>query len=335
MSCGSDEHDEVVSCLLHEPEAFDAARERRVEAGGDEIFLRRHRQASRPRRGRDLPWPFFAPPPQCYLCGSMSNEAKGAANERRREVIGIVGGLGPWAHLDLERCLLEAAAELAGVRWEQDLPEWILSSVPATPDRSLALAGGAGDPMPDLVRSLRRLEPRLAGDGTTVEGAGFAVIACHTAHAYLPALRASSTLPILDMVETTAEHVAREHPGATAGLLATTGTLAARIYESALGTRRIGCVSLPDLDGGERLQESLIMTAVYAIKAGGSADAELAALEEAGRRLVAEGGADVLVAACTELAIVLRGRTIAGAPVVDPTRLLARAAVRRAYGLSE
>ena len=74
------------------------------------------------------------------------------------EIIGIAGGMGPFAHLDFERKLLESARELMGASRDQDYPEWVVSSVPATPDRTLAFIGEGEDPLPYLERSLLRLQ---------------------------------------------------------------------------------------------------------------------------------------------------------------------------------
>jgi len=54
---------------------------------------------------------------------------------RQERLIGIVGGLGPFAHIDFERKLLAAASEVIGARRDQDFPQWVLSSIPRTPDR--------------------------------------------------------------------------------------------------------------------------------------------------------------------------------------------------------
>ena len=54
----------------------------------------------------------------------------------------------------------------------------------------------------------------------------------------------------------------------------------------------------------------------------------IAELEEVARRLAARG-CDAVVLGCTELPLVL-GEVVASLPTLDSTRLLARAALRRA-----
>jgi len=255
----------------------------------------------------------------------------------QRQVIGILGGLGPWAHLELERSILEAAARLLGLRSEQDYPSWLLSSMPSTPDRTKAIADPtAPDPVPFLAEGLRRLE----------SGADFAVIPCNTAHRFLPRLRQLTALPILDMIGETARHVHRRWPEARVGILATTGTLEAGLYARALEDVGSRSATPWDLEGGERVQEEGVMAAIYGsadlqspfaaggIKLRGVFPEARRSFEGVAARLVRELGSGVIVAGCTEISLALEGE-VAGVPVVDPMTLLAEAAVRRAYGLCD
>ena len=254
---------------------------------------------------------------------------------QQRHLIGIVGGLGPYAHVDFERKLLAAAHRLLGASTDQDYPEWVLSSVPPTPDRTLALRGESDDALPALLKSLRRLE---------AAGAEFAVVACNTAHAYFPQLRAEGVLPLLDMVALAAAHVAGRWPGLPIGILATTGTLTSGLYHDALRERNSEPVTLLDLDGGQDLQERHVMTPIYGeldganrrpdgIKAAGP-NADHAAALEAGAFLLADHfDAAAIIAACTEIPLALTGKTAGGVPLIDPAMILAEATIRRAYGL--
>ena len=254
---------------------------------------------------------------------------------RQERLIGIVGGLGPFAHIDFERKLLDAASRLVGARRDQDFPQWVLSSIPQTPDRTEAFFGEAEDPTPSLSQSLERLRGA---------GADFAVVACNTAHLFLARLRDESPLPIISLIEVTADEAARIAPGGSVGLLATSGTLRSRLYHDPLEARGLRAVSPLDLDDGEELQLRCVMEPIYGpsvggrhqgggIKTDGGSARARALLEETARRLVAEGGADVLVAGCTEIPLALEGAEVAGRPLLDPAALLAGAAVRHAHGI--
>lgn len=263
--------------------------------------------------------------------------SKGAAAGQWRRVIGIAGGMGPHAHIEFERRLLAAIAAPSS---DQDYPEWVVSSVPDTPDRTVALLEGGASPVPWLVRSFERL----------ASCADFAVVTCITAHAFLDEVRAQVRLPILDMIEITLDEAARRFgPRARVGLLATTGALRSRVYQRAAERMAPGLdlISLLDLPGGDSLQDELLMRPVYGplregrrqpggIKCGGDRDLETGAshrdtLAAAVRRL-AGAGAVCVVAGCTEVPLALGREPVDGTPLLDPLDLAARAAVRIARG---
>src|SRR5436305_11147189 len=128
------------------------------------------------------------------------------ADRQWRRVIGIAGGIGPYAHIEFERRLLAAIDHPSS---DQDFPEWVVASIPHTPDRTAALLEGGPSPMPWLLRSFERLACC----------ADFAVLTCITAHVFLDEIRAQARLPIIDMVELTLEEAAKRFgPGARIGI---------------------------------------------------------------------------------------------------------------------
>jgi len=262
----------------------------------------------------------------------------------QRKIIGIVGGLGPWAHIQLERNLLLSAGRIAGAVRDQDFPEWILSSIPQTPDRTLAIEKRGPDPMEWLVRGLRRLEPHRDSRGREVPGADFAIIACISAHVFLSAAAAQVSIPVLNMVTETAQAISAVHEGARTGLLATTGTLTARFFHSELQRFGLVPVSLLDLPDGADLQRRLVMETIYGPEAGGIHNGggikglavrpeHVEALTQASQHLVRSADATVLIAGCTEIGLALKGDEICGVPLFDPMRVISDVAVRIAYGL--
>ncbi len=255
---------------------------------------------------------------------------------RYSRVIGIVGGLGPHAHIDFERRLLAAVAAPSR---DQDYPDWLLSACSSTPDRTESLSGGGPSPVPGLVQSLTRLEGR----------ADFAVIVCITAHAFLDQLRPRVQIPILDVVAAT---FARCRPGDRVGLLATTGTLDSGLFQRTARRVEAGpeVVSLRDLPAGRELQEELVMRPIYGplqgdgsrlgggLKVGGDRDPltgvpHLATLTRAAA-LLAGAGAAAVIAGCTEISLVFGGcgGTVAGLPLLDCMDIAAGAALGIARG---
>lgn len=263
-----------------------------------------------------------------------------------RQVIGILGGLGPHAHIDLERKLLRAAQEIAGAVRDQDFPEWIVSSVPQTPDRTAAIHGDAPDPLPWLVRGVLRLESRTTADGEHVPGADFVIVACNSAHHFLDRLRQTTELPVLDIIGECATEL--EHslePGSKVGLLATTGTLDSGLYHRALRERGFEPRSLLDASEGRTLQRDLVMAAIYGpfvdgrhtgdgLKTSGTSPEARELLLRAAAILVDDLGCRALVAGCTEIPLALTEPEVSGVPLVDPVTLIARVAIERVYGLA-
>jgi aspartate racemase len=264
--------------------------------------------------------------------------SKAMAARTWQRVIGIAGGLGPHAHIELERRLLAAIERPSS---DQDYPEWVVSSIPETPDRTAALLEGGPSPVPWLLRSFERLASCRAD---------FAVMACITAHAFLEEIRAQARLPILDMVEVTlAEASRRFDRRARIGILATTGALQGRVYQRAAArvAPDLDLVSLLDLPDGGALQEDLVMRPIYGplregrrgpggIKSGGDRDLETGtphrdSLADAVGRLVAVGAVCV-VTGCTEIPLALGREPVNGTPLLDPLDLTAHIAVRIARG---
>ena len=226
-------------------------------------------------------------------------------------IVGILGGMGPLATADLYRKIILATPAAR----DQDHLHVVIDADPSVPDRTAALRGEAPDPTPWLLRGARRLE---AAD------VAFIVVPCNTAHAFLPAVRPQVAVPILDMIAETAARVRADFPAARrVGVLATRGTVESGLYHRALAAEGLEAL-VPDAAA----QDELVGAAIAAVKAGDTSAAVGALVVEAGRGLVA-AGAEVLLAACTELPLVLTAAN-APAPLLDPTQALAEAAVREA-----
>lgn len=254
-------------------------------------------------------------------------------------IIGIIGGMGPYAHIDFEHKLLEATHPILGATSDQQYPSWLLSSIPSTPDRTRALRGEGPDPMPWLLESARR----ITGPGR----ADFLVMCCHTAHAFAERLQAEIDIPLLNMVTETSRVIARDYDVERVGILGTTGMLRAELYQRQLATHGVRALSLLDLPASqnpERWQQVHVMESIYGdpdhtkndggIKGGGHAlERAKRRLEVAAQKLIDDLDVQMIVAACTEIPLALKGDTIHGVPLLDPTELLARASIEVAYGL--
>lgn len=242
-------------------------------------------------------------------------------------VPGILGGLGPLAHIELERALIDENVR-RGARGDADHPVWIVINATDIPDRTLSLAHRAPTCTPWLVRYGNRLRDA---------GADFIVVPCNTAHAFYDQARVELRVPWLHLVDETARHIAHDHPQIRrVGVLATDGTLAAGVYER--GLRALGLHAVTFAPGSP--EQHQVMQAIYdpawGVKASASSIDERvhAALATAHHQLV-ERGAELVIAACTELSVALRSRTAGDAlvPWIDPLRVLAGAMLDRAFAV--
>jgi aspartate racemase len=234
----------------------------------------------------------------------------------RRATIGILGGMGPLATVDLYGKIVSLTP--AG-RDQEHIPVVVYAD-PRVPDRTAALLDGGEDPVPWLVYGAQRLAA-LDPD--------FIVIPCNTAHAFLGRVQPQVDKPILSMIDAAADAIATGYPEVRlVGLLATSGTISTEMYQRALARRGIDTIT-PD----EETQQRCVMTAIHNVKAGDTRPATTSMLVEASNQL-AQRGAGALLAACTEIPVVLQQRNVR-LPLVDATEALARLAVMTAQQLDQ
>jgi aspartate racemase len=238
-------------------------------------------------------------------------------------IIGLVGGVGPLAGLDLQAKIV---AQTVAARDQEHLPVLSISWPGPIPDRTEYLLGRvAQNPAHPILDQLRL----LAAMGVTV-----AAIPCNTAHApaIFDVIRAGvagfeQPLRLLHLIDETADHLAAHYPGRqTVGVLSTTGTWRARLYPALLESRGLRVV-VPEAP----LQET-IHAAVYdpahGIKSAGRVTARARADLERGIAALRTQGAEAIILGCTEMPLAFPETEIEGLPLIDPTWVLARALIR-------
>lgn len=221
-------------------------------------------------------------------------------------IVGILGGMGPQATVDLMNKIIAATP----ARQEADHVHMIVDCNPTVPPRTRALLDGGTSPAPDLADMARRL---------VTAGADVLVMPCNTAHAFAGAITAAAHVPFLDMIDLAADEVRARAPAATrVGLVATRGTRRTRLYHDRLEARGLSVV---DLDEEEQHRLDGL---VARIKTHEATPEQRAAMHELLAGL-ASRGAEVVLAGCTEVPLLLP----AAPPVrvIDPSEVLARAVV--------
>lgn len=225
---------------------------------------------------------------------------------------GVLGGMGPDATIDF----MSKVIALTSANSDQDHIHMIVDHNPKVPNRQAAILDGAEDPGPALARMARGLESA---------GADFLVMVCNSAHAFAEPVRQATSLPLVSIIDVTLQEIAESSPEARrAGLLATDGLIASGIYQQALEAAGLE----PVLPGNEALEN--LMSLVRSIK-GGNRSKEVSQEMGTLAELLISAGADVVIAGCTEIPLVLNAPVIT-VPVISSTDALARKTVALARG---
>ena len=204
-------------------------------------------------------------------------------NNKKSPVLGILGGLGPMATVYFYELLTSHTDAVC----DQDHIDIIINSHATTPDRTAFITGKSDDdPLSVMVEDIRRMK---------TYGADLVAIPCNTAHYFYDKLKASTDLPILNIMEETAAMLSSLGVK-RAGILATDGTVYSGTYDRFLSAYGIDCIR-PSADG-----QRTVMRIIYdEIKNGKAPDVD--AFLAVSERLL-DAGCDALILGCTELSLI-------------------------------
>lgn len=237
------------------------------------------------------------------------------------QAIGVIGGVGPYAGLDLVKKVFDNTVASS----DQEHVNLYLTSCPSIiGDRTRFLLEGGVNPAEGLYRCFEKL---------VAIGSAVVVIPCNTAHAQPifgvvkeRALASHPEVRLLNMIEETCAHMAKLFTsGATIGLLATKGTHTVGVYRQNISRYPQLQLIEPDLAAQERVHRA-IYDPLYGIKAVSPVTQQATdVLIEEASRLIGQG-AQALILGCTELPLALHDGMLP-CPLIDPTAILARAAL--------
>lgn len=242
------------------------------------------------------------------------------------KVVGIVGGMGPKAGIEL----LNRITAYTPAATDQGHLSTILMSFPGQiVDRSAYLGGvTAENPAYSIAQIIRKLESA----GAEVVG-----VACNTSHS--PKIynvivnlleQANCRVQLVHMPYETCLQVKRAYPYASrVGLMLTNGTYRSGLYQNML--RGLGYqVVLTDRVFQQEVIHRMVYDPVFGIKANPDRiSGEVLALRRKAFDLFKEERTDVIILGCTELSLLMDQGDL-DIPVVDSTDVLARALIREA-----
>ncbi len=239
--------------------------------------------------------------------------------------LGIVGGLGPLATVDLYNKI----TKFTPAKNDQEHFKIAIEQNPQIADRTKYLLYGGEDPTLALYAACKKLEK---------DQVDAIVFPCNTAHAYLDTIAPHISVPFINMQQVTMEEIKEKFgPNAVVGLMATDGTCKTGIYEVKANKLGLKFVK-PDAE-----PQKCVMEAIYGekgVKAGYTDGFCREQLLKAAQHLVEDKGATVLILGCTELPLILdeddnfdiNGHKVG---IVDPTSVVARRAVAMAARITK
>jgi aspartate racemase len=240
--------------------------------------------------------------------------------------IGVVGGVGPFAGIDLlgkiaaQTVAGEDQAHLTVLNWSQpnlivDRTEFLLGKVAENPAFALAAQ----------VQQLAKMGAEVVG------------IPCNTAHAprIFAQIRAELAaadcdIILLHMIEEVGRFLQATHPSVRQiGVLSTTGTYRAGVYADVLEPLGFTAVLPPNTLQTEKIHPA-IYDPIYGIKACGFVTEQAGNNLRLGIKSLKVAGAEAIILGCTELPLAFEKSHEASLPLIDPTLILARALIREA-----
>lgn len=228
------------------------------------------------------------------------------------KIVGILGGMGPEATVDLFAKVLKCDPALT----DQDHLRIIVDCNSKIPDRNKARLEGTEDPEKALTSSARLLEE---------DGCGLIIIPCNAAHLWHEKVQAAVKIPVLHIMRASCRYAMKKIPGLKkVGLLGSSVMYTTGIYHKAYEARGIEVLS-PD-----KAEQDEVMRLIREVKKG-----NLSEDVRKGSAAIAQGmadqGAQGIILGCTEFPLVVFEGDIS-VPVIDSTLALAQEAVDVARG---
>ncbi|CEP95729.1 aspartate racemase [[Clostridium] sordellii] len=222
------------------------------------------------------------------------------------KTVGIIGGMGTLATIDLfNKIVIETDAKS-----DKEHIHILIDNNTQIPDRTSFILGKGEDPTNEILKSAKNLEKI---------GADFLAIPCNTAHYFYETINLNVEIDVINMIEETAKSIKLNKINKV-GLLATTGTIKASIYEGVFNKYDIEIIT-PNYYG-----QRVIMEFIYEIKEG-NVNFDKEAIKNV-FDYFRENNISIILG-CTELPVGVKMLGIEG-EFIDPTSILAKACVKKA-----
>ena len=236
---------------------------------------------------------------------------------KKRKMIGIVGGMGPYAGLDL----VKKVFDLTQADQDQEHVPLAMISVPhKTEDRTKFLEGQT---VTNPGIEISKIVTKLSNQGASIIG-----MPCNTAHASDIIKEVDNRIPkgvmFINMIEEVIKFIQKKYPNKSkVGVLATVGTIKSNVYNNELMKNNLQPIVLSKKKQGKLVDES-IYNKDFGIKSISNPVHEnvIKNIELAIESLI-DKKADVIILGCTELPLAINTKSYNSVPLIDSTLVLA------------
>ena len=228
-------------------------------------------------------------------------------NIQKEKVVGILGGMGPEATVDLFSEIIHQTK----AKNDDEHLRIIIDNNPKIPSRQDAILKGTESPGPSMA---------LTGKNLEAAGADFIILGANTAHHFYSYVKEAVNIPVLHIIgETVLATIKSVGNVKKVGVLAAKGAMKTGMYQNAYQEHGIATVDAP-----ERILD-LVHDAIFSFKYEGINEKNVGMMKEAITFLI-EQGAEAIVMGCTEIPLILKDQQI-NAPLINPNTIIASVAV--------
>lgn len=199
------------------------------------------------------------------------------------KTVGVIGGMGPKATVYFNDMVIENTKATI----DQENINLIVSIHSTIPDRTAYILGESkNSPLPYLIHDAKMLEECECS---------FLVLTCNTSHYFIDELEKCVNIPIINMPKEVSLLINKMPNVKKVGIMATTGTIKARIYDRYLKKE----IFYPD----EKLNKR-VMHLIYGKVKKGLAVSKNEFYDVLNDYF--DNGCDIVITACTELSVIVK-----------------------------
>ena len=241
---------------------------------------------------------------------------------KKRKMIGIVGGMGPYAGLDL----VKKVFDLTQADQDQEHVPLAMISVPHKIEDRTKFLEGRTKTNPGI--EIARIVKKLSKQGASVIG-----MPCNTAHSPAIIKEVYNKMPkgvmFINMIREVLKFIQDKYKGIDrVGVLATAGTIKENVYTDELIKNNLQPITLSNNKQGELIDKS-IYSKDFGIKSFSNPVHESAVknIELAIESLI-EKKAEVIILGCTEIPLAINSTSYNSVPLIYSTMILAKSLLK-------